>query len=100
FLACPVPIVVPSLQQRGSELPRIVDEYAADAISTLGNAVFYDQDRAWVREHAAESLADIETATLRIAAIRQAGSVSAAAARLGMSHVALGAWFKRREGEA
>jgi hypothetical protein len=97
----PGPIVVPSIRERGSELTRIVDEYALDAIGTLGNACFFDADRAWVLEHAAGSLAEVETATLRLVAIRQAGSIYAAAARLGMSHVALGQWFKRhRDGEA
>jgi hypothetical protein len=36
---CPVPIVVPSIQERASEeLPRIVDADAFDAIRTLGEA--------------------------------------------------------------
>jgi len=36
FLIRPVPIRVPPLTARASELPRIVDEYALDAISKLG----------------------------------------------------------------
>lgn len=50
----PVPIVVPSIQARASEeLPRIVDADAFDAIRTLGDAWFLDEDRAWVLKHAA-----------------------------------------------
>jgi hypothetical protein len=40
-------------------------------------------DHAWVRDHAAASLADIEKATLRLVAIRMSRNLSGAAARLG-----------------
>lgn len=48
FVALPVPIVVPSLSTRASEVPRSVDEYAADAINRLGadDACFTNLDRA------------------------------------------------------
>lgn len=99
FLVRPVPIRVPALRMREREVPQIVDEYAADAIRTLGasDADFNDADRRWVIDHAARSLAAIETATLRIVAFRQAGGVvNRAAARLGLSHVALTQWLDRR----
>jgi hypothetical protein len=98
FVIRPAPILVPPLGARAAELPRIVDEYARDAISTLGAdaAGFADVDRAWVLAHAAATLADIETATMRLVAIRQAGSPERAAARLGMSAVALRQWLRRR----
>jgi hypothetical protein len=99
FLIRPVPIRVPGLEMRQHELPRIVDEYAADAIRALGasDADFTDGDRRWVLDHAARALAEIETATLRIVAFRQAGGVvNRAAARLGLSHVALTQWLDRR----
>jgi len=92
----PIPIMVPPIQERASELVRIVDAYAFDAVSSLGDACFFDEDRAWVLEHAAGSLAEIEAATLRLAALRQAGSIYAAAARLRISNVTLGQWLKRR----
>jgi hypothetical protein len=100
FLLRPTPILVPPLSARTGELPRIVDEYACDAISTLGADAtgFADVDRAWVLDHAAATLADIETATLRLVALRQASSIARAAARLGMSHVALTQWLGRRRG--
>jgi pSer/pThr/pTyr-binding forkhead associated (FHA) protein len=91
-------IVLPPLARRRGELDRIIDEYARDAIEGLGAgpAGFTHADRAWVIEHAASSLPEIEKATRRLVAIRQAGSIAGAAARLGMSHVALAQWIARR----
>ena len=99
LLLRPAPILVPPLAARAAELPRIVDEYARDAISALGadDAGFTEADRTWVLDRAA-TLAAIETATLRLVALRQAGSIARAAARLGMSPVALTQWFGRRRG--
>jgi hypothetical protein len=93
------PIDVPPLTRRAGELPRIIDEYARDAIAELGAtpAAFTKQDHAWVTEHAATSLGEIEKATLRLTAIRLCGSLSRAAARLGMTHVSLSRWFERRQ---
>ena len=99
FLIRPVPIRVPPLRIREHELPRIVDEYAADAISALGasGTDFTSGDRQWVIDRSTGSLAEIETATVRLVALRQAGGViTRAAARLGLSHVALGQWLDRR----
>ena len=100
FVIRPAPILVPPLGARAAELPRIIDEYARDAISTLGADAtgFADVDRTWVLAHAASTLADIETATMRLVAIRQAGSPERAAARLEMSAVALRQWLRRRRG--
>jgi hypothetical protein len=99
FLALPVPIRVPSLRARVSELPRIVDEYALDAIDTLGgdDACFTDADRTWVIDHAAATLPEIEKATLRLVALRISKSINRAAELLGMSPVALGQWIGRRQ---
>ena len=71
-----------------------------DASRALGadDAGFTEADRAWVLDHAASTLADIETATIRLVAIRQAGSPERAAARLGMSAGALTQWLRRRRG--
>jgi transcriptional regulator of acetoin/glycerol metabolism len=49
-----------------------------------------------VARHATSSFADIEIATLRLVAFHHAGNVHQAAARLGLSHVALGKWLKLR----
>lgn len=99
FLIRPVPIRVPALKMRERELPRIVDECAADAIRILGasDADFNNGDRRWVIDRSARSLPEIETATLRLVAFRQAGGVVArAAAQLGMSQVSLAQWLAHR----
>jgi hypothetical protein len=98
LLVKPEPIVVPPLATRANEVPRIVDEYAADAIDELGAARtgFTDADRAWVCEHASTSLAEIEKATLRLVALRFSRNTSGAAARLGMAAVSLSRWVSRR----
>lgn len=91
------PIVIPPLAHRRAELDRIVGEYARDALTSLGAASgFTHADHAWVIEHASGSLPEIEKSTLRLVAIREAGSVAQAAARLGMSHVALAQWIGHR----
>jgi hypothetical protein len=102
FLVRPVPIRVPPLSARTSELPRILDEYALDAIRDLSTATdaagFTPADRDWMIEHSASSLPEIAQGTRRLVALRQAGSIRQAAMRLGMSHVALAQWFGRRRG--
>lgn len=93
------PIDILPLARRAAEVPRIIDEYARDAIAELGatRAAFTKQDRAWVMAHAATSLGEIEKATLRLTAIRMCGSIGRAAARLGMAHVSLARWIGRRK---
>jgi hypothetical protein len=99
FLIRPVPILVPALGMRVRELPRIVDGYARDALDALGAdaACFTKADRRWVLDRAPRSLAEIETATLRRVALRQAGTIGGAARRLGMSHISLTRWLDRHE---
>jgi hypothetical protein len=99
FLTLPVPIRVPSLRVRASELPRIVDEYAVDAIAELRplRPGFTAADRQWVLEHTPLSLSEIEKATLRLVAIRASRNMSGAAARLGMAPVSLSRWIARRK---
>jgi hypothetical protein len=92
------PIVIPPLSARRSEIDRIIDEYAEDAISELKAppSAFSPVDRAWVRKHAS-SLAEIEKATLRLVALCASRNPSHAAARLGMAPVSLSRWIGRRE---
>lgn len=95
-----VPIAIPPLSGRAPELPRIVEEYVQDAAAALGvpRTSFLAEDRAWVAAHASESLAEIEKATLRVLAIRQAGgNMTGAATRLGMARWSLSKWAERRE---
>ncbi len=98
FLVLPVPIVVPPLKRRERELPRIVDEFASESLHKLeaDASCFTSDDRSWVIEHAARSLSEIGRATMRLVAIRQTGSIPQAAARLGLSSVALYQWLNRR----
>lgn len=98
YLLHPAPILIPPLHTRASELSRIVDEYADDAIGVLSAEAtgFTPADRKWVMEHAASTLSEIEKGTRRLVALRQAGSINRAAARLGMSRAALSAWIQRR----
>lgn len=92
------PITVPPLATRADELRRIIDEYAADAAAMLRMhpGWFLPCDRAWVLEHSARSLAEIEKATRRLLAIRETGNLNQAAALLGMARVSLKKWIGRR----
>lgn len=89
------PIVIPSLATRKDEIERIIDEYAVDAAGPfdLGEHWLNAAERAWIRDHL-RTLAEIQKATIRLAAIRQAGSMTAGAARLGISHVAMSKWLR------
>jgi pSer/pThr/pTyr-binding forkhead associated (FHA) protein len=92
-------ILVPTLARRSViDLRNIVADYAIDAIMDLDAAPtsFTIANRDWVVRHAAKSFADIEVATLRIVACNDSGNVHRAAARLGLSHAALGKWLKHR----
>jgi hypothetical protein len=94
----PAPLVVPPLARRSAELDRIIAEYADDAIVEMAApaSCFTADDHAWVRDHAAASLAEIEAATLRLVAIRTSRNPSHAAERLGMALVSLTRWLDRR----
>jgi hypothetical protein len=93
------PMDVPPLATRTQDLPRIIDEYALDALDALGAPVasFQREDHRWILEHASTSLFDIEKATLRRVALRSSANMTRAAARLGMAPVSLFRWLGRRE---
>lgn len=99
FLVLPSPIRIPSIASREQELPRIVEEYAADAITMLGidETRFTERDRTWTLEHGSSTISEIERTTLRIAAARSSPNISHAAARLGMAPVSLSRWIDRRQ---
>jgi len=92
------PIVIPPLADRSAELDQIINEYAEDARDELASPRpgFLGMDHAWVREHAARSLPEIEKATLRLLALRASRSLGDAASRLGMAPVSLSRWIGRR----
>ena len=95
----PAPVVIPRLSSRSEDIDRLIDEYLGDAISALGMAKIQlsPEERAWIRRRSADSLADIQRATLRLAAIHQAGSISAGGIRIGISHTAMLKWMRNRK---
>jgi hypothetical protein len=101
--ARPVPVRVPSLRTRTKELPRIVKEYARDAIAELRardvrppEGRFTERDRRWVLERCPMTLEEFEKATLRLMALKMSRTLPRAADRLGMAPVSLERWVKRR----
>lgn len=95
----PPSIDVPSLSTRAWDLPRIIDEYAQDAIVALGAPAtsFGHDDHRWVLARAAASLSEIEKAALRRVALQISTNLSRAAVRLGMAPVSLSRWLSRRD---
>jgi hypothetical protein len=94
------PITIPPLSHRRNELARILEEYIDDAIAEFGvpRTSFPTEDRDWVFKHASGSLPEIEKATLRLLALREAGgNMNRAAARLGMGRWSLSKWVNRRK---
>ena len=94
------PITIPILAQRAAELPRVVEEYADDAVAELGFtlSLFTREDRDWVLANESASLPEIEKATARLLAIRHDdGNLNRAAARLGMARMSLYKWIGRRK---
>lgn len=89
------PIVVPPLANRKEELDQIIQEYATDAAGPLelGEHWLTTEDYEWMRDHLF-TLAEIQKATIRLAAIKKAGSMTAGARRLGISHVAMRKWLR------
>jgi hypothetical protein len=92
-------IVLPSLVDRAGELDRVIAEYAHDAFARIGvvRHRLAADDHEWVRRHASWSLAVLEKATARLAALRVFADLDIAAARLGMSRSLLEQWIKRRK---
>lgn len=92
-------ITIPRLADRPDELTLIVEEYWKDAASELGlvHPAFTAADNDWVLKHETASLPEIEKATMRLLALRQAGgSIGRAAARLDMARQSLHDWIERR----
>ena len=92
-----MPIEVPPIGARETELSRIVHAYAGDAIAALNAPAssFSNDDHRWVMQDA-RSLSKIEKATLRVVALNVTDSVSQAARLLGMAQVSLSRWLDRR----
>lgn len=95
-----LPVEIPPLRLRETELPRVIEEYAAEAISAFDASpdCLTEEDRLWVHRYA-QSLIDVEKATSRIVALRSTDTPSQAAALLGMASVSLSRWLARRPRE-
>jgi FHA domain len=93
------PVIVPRLASRKAEIDRIIMEYATDAAAAMGVGERWlsPTEHAWIRDHLGDSLPDIQKATLRLAAIRRAGSISAGALRVGLSHTGMLKWLRTHE---
>jgi hypothetical protein len=94
------PIAIPPLSDREAKLAPVVEEYIDDATTELrvARTSFPSEDRDWVFKHASASLPEIEKATLRLLALREAGgNMNRAAARLGMGRWSLSKWVNRRQ---
>lgn len=91
-------IRVPSLHERTGELERIIDECAEESFTTHGapNSEFPAEDREWIQERQPRSYVEVAQSVERLIAVRVLGSVTKAAAHLGMSHVAMTRWLDRR----
>lgn len=89
------PIVIPALTSRKEEIDRIIEAYAVDAADLLGLGEHWlnAAERTWIRGNL-HTLAEIQKATIRLAAIKQGGSMTAGARRLGISHVAMAKWLR------
>ncbi len=89
-------IILPALAKRASELVRIIDAFAGDAVEEFGGTLTA-QSRDWVLQHASGDLSRIATATPRLVALNSAGgNVGEAALLLGLSKSSLSEWFRKR----
>jgi hypothetical protein len=92
-------LVIPPHSTRKTELDRLIAEYAREAARHLActeQIRLSPAERAWIRAAAGDSVSELQRTTLRLVAVRASGSVSAAAQRLDLSHVALFRWLNRR----
>lgn len=90
---------IPSLFERSDEIDAIVDAYAVDALSALGQrgtrTEVFAHEREWLRRRRLRSIAELARAVERLVAIRELGTIERAAAWLGISRVALSRWLNR-----
>jgi len=88
---------LPALATRQHEIKRLILDYAEDAVIALRapSSGFREHELLWLRELQIATLDEIEEVTYRVVALRNWG-VTGGAQRLGISHVALSRWAKRR----
>lgn len=88
---------LPALATREHDLERLIVSYAEDAARALGASWhgFREHEMVWLSRVKLSSLWEIEDLARRVVALRIWG-VKGGAERLGITHVALSRWAKRR----
>jgi hypothetical protein len=92
-----VVIELPALDTRAAELEPLIVAYAGDTVRAFGFASngFREHEMVWLRKIELKTLADVQDLAYRLVVLRNRG-VSGGAELLGVSHVALSRWAKRR----
>jgi len=88
---------LPALDTRAQDIERLIFDYAEEAVAALEapSNGFREYELVWLRSLRFASLQEIEEVTYRLVALRN-WSVRGGAQRLGISHVALSRWARRR----
>lgn len=88
---------LPDLETRSGEIDRLILAYAEDAVIALGapSHGFREHELVWLRQLPLASLHEVEELTFRLVALRNWNG-RGGAQRLGISHVALSRWARRR----
>ena len=88
---------LPALDARSQDIERLIFDYAEDAVAALEapSNGFREHELVWLGSLRFASLDEIEEVTYRLVALRN-WSVRGGAQRLGISHVALSRWARRR----
>jgi hypothetical protein len=92
-----VTVELPPLSLRPTDRDRLIAEYAADAVSALhapGDG-FHEHEMVWLQRAQVEGLDELDELLLRLVAYRNWGA-KGGGRRLGISHVAMGRWLRRR----
>ncbi len=93
-----VTVELPPLATRAAEIDQLVLEYAEDAVASLGapSNGFREHELQWLRLVPLDGVKDLEELGRRVVAVRT-WNVVGGAQRLGISHVALSRWLRRRK---
>lgn len=91
-------VEITPLAERTGDTDRLIAEFAADAVEALGapGTGFRTHDMLWLRALAMGTLDQFDEVTLRLVALRN-WRLTGGAERLGISHVALSKWMRRRK---
>jgi pSer/pThr/pTyr-binding forkhead associated (FHA) protein len=91
-------VEIPSLERRENELDELITAYTRDAMGELGAPTdgFREHELIWLRKVEIGSLEELEELGRRVVAVRNWG-VKGGARKLGISHVALSRWLRRRK---